>query len=408
MRSKLLYFFLFILPICMDGQSIVVNKQTESLDLQQIGLVFKDGDHQLNINQLLQANQLNFSPINHLNIGISYTDYWVKFSLKNTENNDLTLRLAFESNVNDTLFLYKVVNQKIVETTLLGEYLPFSERRIKFRTPVFEINLKGNEQANFNLKSKGDGQPKNLTAKILNNEGYHQWVTDKLFFLGMIYGIMLLILLFNLSFYLVTRESIYIIFSLQVAFSVLGIAYFDGFVYQYIFPNSGYWSNETISVALCGTFYFSNRFTQDFFSLKTLVPWAYQTFRYANFLILGIFVFSFVHPLGFNTFVVSMTAITSLIALLLFVSILYARKKGFSSYIFALVGTVCLIIFGSLFQSHIIGLVPDNFLTHNAMHLAVVSQSVFFALAVNDKFKAIREENTYYQTKLVDALNQYV
>ena len=137
------------------------------------------------------------------------------------------------------------------------------------------------------------------------------------------------------------------------------------------------------------------------------MPWAYQTFGYSNFLIFGVFVFSFVHPLGFNTFVVSMTAITSLIALLLFVSILYARKKGFSSYIFALVGTVCLIIFGSLFQSHIIGLVSDNFLTHNAMHLAVVSQSVFFALAVNDKFRAIREENTYYQTKLVEALNQY-
>jgi two-component system, sensor histidine kinase LadS len=407
MRNKLLYFLLIILPFFTKGQSISVNQQTENIDLQQIGSVFKDVNHQLIINQLLQTNQLNFRPIYHLNIGISYVTYWVKFTLKNTENKELTLRSAFESNVNDTLFLYKVVNQKVVETTLLGEYLPFSERKIKYRNPIFEIKLKANERADFYLKSKGDGQPKNLTAKILSNEGYHQWVTDKLFFLGMIYGIMLLILLFNLSFYLVTRESIYIIFSLQVAFSVLGIAYFDGFVYQYIFPNSGYWSNETVSVALCGTFYFSNRFTQDFFSLKTLVTWAYQTFGYANFLIFGIFVFSFVHPLGFNTFVVSMTAITSLIALLLFVSIINAKRQGFSSYIFGLIGTVCLIIFGSLFQCHIIGLVPDNFLTQNAMHLAVVTQSVFFALAVNDKFRAIREENTYYQIKLVEALNQY-
>ena len=152
MRSKLLHFLLFILPFCTKGQTISINNQTQSLDLQQIATVYKTQNHQLVINQILQANQLIFKPINHLNIGITYTDYWVKFSLKNTENNDLKLRLAFESIVNDSLFLYKVVNQKVVETTLLGEYLPFSESKIKNRTPVFEINLSANEQADFYLK----------------------------------------------------------------------------------------------------------------------------------------------------------------------------------------------------------------------------------------------------------------
>jgi len=327
--------------------------------------------------------------------------------LKNTEKYDLKLRLTLESMVNDSLFLYKVINQKVVETTLLGENMPFLASKIKHRMPVFEINLSSNQQSDFYLKSKGDGQPKNLTAKILNNENYHQWVIDKLFFLGMIYGIMLLILLFNFSFYLVTREKIYLIFSLQVAFSVLAIAYFDGFVYQYVFPDGGYWSNQTISIAFCCTFLFSNRFTQDFFSLKTLVPWAYQTFRYSNYLIIFIFVFSFVHPLGFNTFIVSMTALTSLVALLLFISILNAKRRGFSSYIFGLVATACLIIFGSIFQLLIIGLIPDIFITHYSMQLAVATQSVFLGLAVNDKFRVIREENIYYQVKLVEALNQY-
>ena len=408
MIPRIFFYILFLLmPFYMKGQMIFVNQKTKRLDLQQIATVYKDANHSLTLKQLLQTNHIVFNPIEHLNAGITYTDYWVKFTLKNTEKNEVKLRLAFESIVNDTLFLYKIVNQKIVETMLLGEYLPFLERKIKYRTPIFEINLSASEQANFYLKSMGDGQPKNLTAKILNTENYYQWNIEKLFFLGMIYGIMLLVLLLNFSFFLVTREKIYIIFSFQVAFSVLAIAYFDGFVYQYIFPNNGYWSNETIAIAFCGTFYFSNRFTQDFFSLKTLVHWAYQTFRYANFLIVGILFFSFIHPLGFNTFVVLMTALTSLVALLLFVSILYAKRQGFSSYLFGLVGTVCLIIFGSVFQLHIIGLVPDIFFTHNSMHLAVVSQSVFFALAVNDKFRVIREENTYFQIKLVEALNQY-
>ena len=391
----------------MKGQQILINQQTENLDLQQIARVYKDSSHKLTIEQFLQPNKFVFSSVEYLNIGITYTDYWVKFTLKNTEKYDLKFRLTLESGVNDSLFLYKVINQKVVETILLGENMPFSASKIKHRMPVFEINLFSNQQTDFYLKSKGDGQPKNLTAKILNNENYYQWVTDKLFFLGMIYGIMFLILLFNFSFYLVTREKIYLIFSLQVAFSVLAIAYFDGFVYEYIFPDGGYWLNQTISTAFCCTFLFSNRFTQDFFSLKTLVPWAYQTFRYTNYLIIFIFIFSFVHPLGFNTFIVSMTALTSLVALLLFISILNAKRRGFSSYIFGLVATACLIIFGSIFQLLIIGLIPDIFITHYSMQLAVATQSVFLGLAVNDKFRVIREENIYYQVKLVEALNQY-
>jgi two-component system, sensor histidine kinase LadS len=391
----------------VNGQVTVIDKNSERLDLQNIATVYKDKSHVLTIEQILHDNSYIFKPINHLNSGISYTDYWVRFTLKNSSNKELGLFLAFESMVNDTLFLYKVINNEVVETTMLGEYLPFSQRQIKHPTPVFEINLLPNQQVQYFIKTTGNGQPMNLTASLLNDQGFHNWDVRKMFFLGVIYGIILLIILLNISFFLITKEKIYLIFSGQFVFSALCVAYFDGFIYQYIFPNNGYWSNETIAVAMCLTFLFNNRFTSDFFNLKNLAPWAYHTFRYSTYLIYLILAFSFVHPLGFNTFIVSMTAITSLVALLLFVSILAAKRRGFASYIFGLVATVCLIVFGSVFQLFLIGLVPGVFFTHYAMHLGVATQSVFLALAVNDKFRLIREENTLYQVQLVEAMNQY-
>ncbi len=391
----------------MNGQVINIDKNTEKIDLQNIAVVYKDAEHILTVNQFLASDSFVFKPIAHLNTGISYTDYWVKFSLKNTSSDNIELFLAFESIVNDTLFLYKVKNNKVVETKILGEYLPFINRQIKHQTPIFEINILPNEQAQYYLKTTGNGQPMNLTASLLNAQGFHNWDVQKMFFLGVIYGIMFLILLLNISFFLITKENIYLIFSGQLAFSALCIAYFDGFIYQYIFPNNGYWSNETIAVAMCLTFIFNNRFTSVFFNLKTLAPWAFQTFRYITFLIYLILAFSFVHPVGFNTFIVSMTATTSIVALLLFVSILAAKRRGFASYIFGLVATTCLIVFGSVFQLFLIGLVPGIFFTHYAMHLAVVTQSVFLALAVNDKFRQIREENNLFQVQLVEAMNQY-
>ena len=407
MLRQFLFLLLFSMPFCLKGQVTIVYKNRNQISLQNIATVHKDPTHKRSIEQIVRLNNLEFKPIVHLNTGITYTDYWLKFTLKNTSKEELDLLLAFESMVNDSIFLYKVINNKVVKTIVLGENLPFSARKIKYQTPIFEINLLPNEQAQYYIKTVGNGQPMNLTAQLLNAKGFHAWDSPKMFFLGIIYGIMFLILLLNFSFFLITKEAIYLVFSGQVAFSALCIVYFDGFVYQYIFPNDGYWANQTIAVAMCLTFIFSNRFVSNFFALKKSLPWAYFTFQYATVLIISVLAFSFVHPWGFNIFILSMTALTSLVALLLFVSILTIKRRGFTSYFFVLLGTLCLIVFGSVFQLFLIGLVPDTFYTHYAMHLAVATQSVFLALAVNDKFRIIREENAFYQAKLVEALNQY-
>lgn len=407
MLLKIFSILLFISPFLLSGQTTYVNERTKKIDLQQIATVYEDAEHQVDINQLLVADNYNFQVKKHLNIGITYSDYWLKFSLKNVSNKDLSLFLAFEAVVNDSLILYKTTNGKIIEKTVLGEVLLFAQSKIKHQTPVFKIDLRANEEVQYFIKSVGSGQPMSLTAELFNANAFHQWDAQKLFFLGLVYGIMSLILILNSSFYVITREQIYLIFSAQVLFSMLSILYFDGFIYQYIFPNNGYWANESIAISLSLTFVFSNIFITNFFNLKVLVPLANRIFGYMNTILFGTIVFSFVHPWGFNFFIIFLAIITILVAGLLFISILKMRRLGVSSYFFILLANVSLIIFGSTFQLFMTGFLPNIFFTHYSMHFAVVFQSVFLALAVNDKFRIIREENVQYQVKLNEALNQY-
>ena len=404
MSPKIYALFLFILPFFSMAQTLVVNENTEEISLLKIVKVYEGKQ---NINQLLIDKSLDFQPVTDMNLGITYKNYWLKFSLKNASDKDLDLFLTFEAIINDSLLLYKIANGKVVEKTILGEVIPFVQRQIKHQNPIFNIKLKAGEQAHYYVQAIGTGQPMNLTAELLNAEGFHQWDTQKMFFLGLVYGIMSLILILNFSFFVITQEKIYLIFSAQVLFSMLSILYFDGFIYRYIFPNNGYWANETIAIALCLTFVFSNIFITNFFNLKALAPTANKVFGYLTYALLGVIAFSFIHPWGFNVFIIFLSVITSLVAFLLFVSILKMKRLGISSYFFILLATVSLIIFGSTFQLFMIGFLPDVFFTHHAMHFAVVLQSVFLALAVNDKFRIIREENTQYQVKLVEALNQY-
>ena len=209
MLRKILFLFIFISPFLSSGQITIVSDKTEKIALEKIATVHEDAEHRVNINQLLVGNNFSFAQRDWLNLGITYKNYWLKFSLKNASDKDLDLFLTFEAIVNDSLLLYKIVNGKIVEKTILGEVISFVQRKIKHQNPIFSIKLKADEKAQYYVQAIGTGQPMNLTAELLNAEGFHQWDTQKMFFLGLIYGIMSLILILNSSFFVITQEKIY-------------------------------------------------------------------------------------------------------------------------------------------------------------------------------------------------------
>ncbi len=317
------------------------------------------------------------------------------------------LYLAMESCTNDSLIFYTIKKNQVVDSTCIGESVSFHSRKIKRGNPVLEIILAPHESADYYLLSKGDGQPMNLAANILSGEMYNQWNGDKSLFVGLVYGILLLIMLLNISFYIATKEKVYITFFLQVLFGWTCICYFDGFMHQYIFPESAYWANQIVAITLCLTFIFSNFFVADYYNLKVLSPFVDKAFKYSSYCIGSILLISFIHTRGFNFFIIAILVMTSVTALLLSLSVLKAIKSGFRTYLFAMIATACVILIGSLYQLYFLGIVPDFFLARNGLHIAVLLQSIFMALAVNDKFKMIKEENTRYQEKLVVTLKEY-
>ena len=384
-------------PLFLTGQATSVDAQTERIDLHNLAKAYVDATQKVTVEQLLSPHTFDFQRFTHLNIGITYKNVWLNFSLQNTSDKELNLLLAFSSAVNDSIFLYKIKEGSVVEETALGEALPFAAQAIQYKTPVFPIHLKANEQVHYFLKSSGMGQPMNLTAHLLNTEGYHRWDTQKMFFLGLVYGILILISLFNVSFFLVTNQRIYLIFLAQLLSSILCLLYFDGFVHQYLFPNSGYWSNETIAIALCSVFVFFNFFFSNFFDVKRLAPLAHRIFSYVTYSTLGILLLSFIHPWGFNFFIAYIVITTSVVGVLLLVSVFIMRRLGVQFYFFFMLATVSLIIFGSMFQLFTAGFLPDVFVTHYAMHLAMVFLAVFLAFGVNDKFRLIQKALTQRQ-----------
>lgn len=398
MKYKTLFYVLFLLLIFFYAPA-------QNYSLEKNVSVFACDT--CTIQTILNTKSIDFKPRKHLNFGICYTNQWLKFDLINKKNVQTMHYLCFESSINDSLVLFKIFGDQPVQVAIIGERVDFYTRKIKHRNPILAIDLKPNESARFYLHSIANGQPLNLAASILDGMGFHAWDVNKAFFLGFVYGILFLVVLLNLSYYFITNEYIYVLFTLQILATILTLATIDGFVYQYVFPKNSFWSNQCASLGMCLTFIFHNQFAIHFFNLKTTLKSAYYFYQYATLAIFLVLVFSFYHPFGFNFFIIFMTFMTSLIAVLLFSSILTLKKRGFAAYAFAFLATISLIVFGTIFQLFILGLEEDNFFTHHSMHFTVVFQSIFLALAVNDKFREIRNSNNRYQQQMVENLNTF-
>ncbi|MBP7642353.1 MAG: hypothetical protein KA767_03385 [Saprospiraceae bacterium] len=403
------YWNIFILPIFLlcelRSQSPNFDVKTIVIPLQNVAGFYEDQRNNITIDSIINKGNIQFEKIDNLNLGIINHATWLKFNISNSGSMEKRYLLVFNSPINDTLSIYRVGKDNNIQKLLLGESIPARHQTFKHETPVIEIILKPYESALYYIKSSSYIKLINLSATIFDPDSFYHWLSKKRFFQGLVYGVIGLIIFLNMSFYFITNERIYVIFSLQLVFIILCLAYFDGFIYQFLFPNSGYWANQSIAIAMCATFICSNKFIPEIFNLHVVSPKLEKAFRLLNYAIFFILAFSFYHNFGFNFFIIGMSCITFVVALLLLFSIVAAKNSGQSSYVFISFSSASLIFFGTIFQFYLFGLLGYNFITHYAMHMGSLFQAIFLALAVNDKFKLIRQQNEVYQQKLVDALN---
>jgi two-component system, sensor histidine kinase LadS len=406
LRFIVIILFLFTCAFAF-AQSGCADATSEYIDIDDIATIYKDASGTATIDCIL-TDKVSFSKIkSHTNFGLSWSAYWMKFCILNPTNEAINKQLAFESTTMDSITIYETMDGVISKKILIGEGTNFNARNCKNIRPVHNLLLKPHQSYTYYVRGKSYGQPVNMTAKFLSPTSYEKWNYIKLFFTGACYGIVFIILLLNLSFFITTSETLYVNFTLQVFCSWLCIIYFDGYIHKYIFPSNLYWSNQSIAIFMSLTFVFSNLSVGEYFNLKTLAPLEYKVNKILTIAILVLLAISFWHPYGFFTYISCMIVVTSMVAALLYRSILIVKKQGFNTYFYGMIATVNLIVFGSMYQLFIAGLVPDVFITQHAMHLAVVGQALFMALAVNDKFKYIKDENNKYQERLVMALNEY-
>jgi two-component system, sensor histidine kinase LadS len=366
------------------------------MDVYQLTDVRKEFD----IQQVLKSEQFSkVDDIGALNFGIALSNHWLKIVVKNTAP-DATYKLILATAVPDTIEVY-ALKEGVLTKELIGEAIPSSER---FANYYFKP---AKDPSVFYLKITGDGQPIALPMSIVRSDMGDDMGSIALLFSGLLYGMVCLILIINLVLFIGTSEKLYLYFFIFNIFCTGVILYFDGLVKLLLLPNSVYWNNQFVAIALCGSFISVNFYYHEFLKIKANKPSLTPFFKWMNAAFLAIVCLSFWHPTGFNLYIKFNLVMTTAEAILLLLSVVIVRQKEKEYFIAQLVSIGLVIVFGTIVQLYFFGFLPVNMVTKNAVYCMILPQILIQAFALGKRFTLLAEERLTLQTTLLETSEQY-
>jgi PAS domain S-box-containing protein len=216
---------------------------TDDQDRYSLGLHLEilediDGNWTIeDVTSLELAQQFVSSQTEIPNYGFTDSAFWVRFRAKDLSEFPVRWLLAVESN---TFFIDVYVPGEIpgqYQVTKTGMFLPFDTRDVEHPKFLFNLPLTSEEETIF-LRLESEASM-NFPLTIWSAEAVSQDDLAQQVLNGFIYGVLLIMIGYNLILFVYLRDRSYFYYFLFLFFLLMAFMVDDGFAHQYLWPNQG-------------------------------------------------------------------------------------------------------------------------------------------------------------------------
>lgn len=350
--------------------------------------------------QALPETEFRPSSEEILNFNISKAGIWCKFKVTCSKEADWLLHYQNASNNRIDLYLFK--KGKLISTQFSGIPYPKDIRKILGGHVLFDIPAKPNDTLDCYMRSEGSGPMvvalRTSDARTFFNEDHSLNLVH-----GMFYGIMLLMMLYNLFLFFTNRGRVYIFYILYIIFSTLFIAFFLGYVYG--LPEPLLYMFNHFPVLVPASFgFFGLLFTREFLITKKLAPKLDKAIRIFMVLVLLPFILAIT---GFPHESVAIIQLFGMILVVMsFVTGITVLRKGYRPAKFYVFG----------FGAYMVGLMI--LIVTNVTHLSIggfenyaleagsAIEAIMLSFAIGDKLNIANYEKQVAQNQAFEAMKE--
>ena len=317
-----------------------------------------------------------------LNLGISDAAYWVKTSIKSSIDRDRTLYIEVPFPLLDSIKVYFVKGKMVYKEYETGDILPFQSREIDHRNFVFPFDIGANETIDVYFRMDNQGSTI-LPMRLWSPKDFAERSGREGFGLGLYYGSIGVLLLYNLFLYTSLRKRSYLYYVFYIATYGTFIFSLNGLSFQYIWPQSPELNKFIVLSLIAGASGTLSLFTESFLNLKTRAPWLSYLMRgikYWSFL--GIF-FPFVF--SYYTATRLLASLPPIVITAAIISSIQCYRKGFPPARFFFIAFFSFMLGIILYALKAGGILPSNFITEYSMQIGSALEIVLLSLALGDR-----------------------
>lgn len=404
MKKAFLFTLLFLLcivsyatdtlTVVMEGDNYLFGNYCELLE---------DEAQHYNIATVQRAEGWkSLKKVKTLNISKTNTTFWIRFSIRNEDPYDLTWMLEFPDGHNSFLQLYQISSKGKIRTYQpvgLGE--PLSSRPFDYKNFLFDLSIPKGDTYTYYVKVRS----KYYTSfwASLRSSGYLiSYITHEYYFLGIFYGIIFIMAMYNLLIYIFTRERVYVLYVFYVISCGIYTFSEDLMGFQLFWPevtffNHFQFENAPNLLILAFTFY-AIEFLELRTSYKKTTLWLYALVA-LNILISVSF--SYLFPIQIKAIL-----FIAPFALIYFLALRLFFRKNYKPARFFIIG-FSIILFGFLvFVMRIYDILPSSLYTIYIFNFGFVVEVLMFSYALGDKIRIIKNEKEKNQQRMIEMLEE--
>ncbi|VXC09517.1 Diguanylate cyclase (GGDEF) domain-containing protein [Pseudomonas sp. 8Z] len=250
----------------------LLNDTSTAQDLYETADFLLDANASLSLDQVRAADAA-FTPANtrrDLSFGYISGVVWLRLNLQSNAERLLHWRLELNYASLDEVRLYDIGADGVRESRS-GDTVPYAERAIGHRYPVFEIVLQPGEQRTLYLRADSLGSM-TLSGMLMSERDFEQHSQNGYLAHAIYCGVLIALGLYNLLLFLALRERPflnYVLFMVAFALAVLSL---NGLGAQYLWPQAAPWSNRMLPVSLTMAALLSAVFARSFLGTRQWLP----------------------------------------------------------------------------------------------------------------------------------------
>lgn len=408
-RFLLLFLPLFFVHQVSASDVIVLrpDKNQYTASYQYIDIL-EDPTNNLTISDVSSPDFANSFKPNKEQLPRNYhtkSTYWIRYKVKNeTSTGTKWLQEYYDSSI-EKIFFYLPDSNGTFKEYVEGNGLEFGHKRVSHKNFVFFLpDFAGKEITYY---ARIESKHLNFMLSVVRTyERFSYYALNEYYFLGIFYGLIVMMAIYNLFIFLTTKDWTYLWYVLYVVSNAFYCLSQDGTGFQYVWGHAPEINPYVSSISLFLMVMFMLLYTEAFLSLRTLAPAFYKILNFIIVfrIILFIAEFSLVPDLKNTLFFDGAPLIFSYIAAIL------ALRKGFVPARYFVVGVTLLFIgfiVSNLTVNGMFGIsLPNNIFTVYCFNFGTVVQMMFLSFALADRIRVMKQEKDEAQMETIRQLRE--